>query len=405
MANKTYYSNLFPVPDKEELILLSSQDELNKIFDDLEKSLNKTIKILLVVMVVLFVLAMIPSAAVEIWGWRMVNKRANLLDSIRTENREISSKETIVTALNPLAVKFGRLLTRKTKSQPKKIKLRWLVSYITHPPALTVLLLGIAALMVAAIQSILLHKLVEAQPKINDALNGYEGDLKQKIANASLFWADGTNRMINDSQNTINDDLFGWVETSTTSLNNSLNIFVDDLTSILNSTFSGTILYNPVLDVINCLILVKIRGIEKGLQYAHDNAHVTFPLVENNLLSSLSESTNDENNSLGTNFGDILGWITKKWQTMLVQQIIFACILLSMFMVVVLMGFIRLLYLKVKPFKQRGNGAGIPLVHITSVLNNTGTTANVHPGPRRFASKLGNTRIKSMIGTIERLKN
>jgi hypothetical protein len=57
-----------------------------------------------------------------------------------------------------------------------------------------------------------------------------------------------------------------------------------------------TPLYNPILDVFNCLIGIKVKGIEAGLTWAHDNAKVNFPLLPNNTMSLgdiLSKSNSD----------------------------------------------------------------------------------------------------------------
>lgn len=68
-------------------------------------------------------------------------------------------------------------------------------------------------------------------------------------------------------------------------MNGTLNTFVDEMTKELNTTFGGTPLYNPIMGVINCLIGIKIAGIEKGLTWVHDNAHVTFPQFRTDVFS------------------------------------------------------------------------------------------------------------------------
>ena len=57
------------------------------------------------------------------------------------------------------------------------------------------------------------------------------------------------------------------------------------MVDVLNDTFGGTVLYTPILDVLNCLVLLKIKGIENGLTWVSDHAYVDFPPIANNTFS------------------------------------------------------------------------------------------------------------------------
>ena len=87
--------------------------------------------------------------------------------------------------------------------------------------------------------------------------------------------------------------------TTTHSVNHTLNVFVDGMVDTLNSTFGQTILYEPILDVLNCLVLLKIEGIQKGLTWVSDHAHVDFPLMDANMFSAgASEKVSGSQNEL-----------------------------------------------------------------------------------------------------------
>jgi hypothetical protein len=96
----------------------------------------------------------------------------------------------------------------------------------------------------------------------------------------------GTNKVISDTSAQINDDVFGWVNTTTHAVNHTLNVFVDGMVDTLNVTFGKTILYEPILEVLNCLVLLKIQGVQKGLTWVSDHAHIDFPLMDANIFSS-----------------------------------------------------------------------------------------------------------------------
>jgi hypothetical protein len=64
-----------------------------------------------------------------------------------------------------------------------------------------------------------------------------------------------------------------------------LNTFVDETTKVLNATFGGTPLYAPIQGVFDCLVGLKVQGIENGLTWVHDNAHINFPMLDNDTFS------------------------------------------------------------------------------------------------------------------------
>jgi hypothetical protein len=55
--------------------------------------------------------------------------------------------------------------------------------------------------------------------------------------------------------------------------------------------------------VLNCLVLLKVRGVQKALTWVHDNAHVSFPTLPNDTfsngaLASLSDDSGSESSFL-----------------------------------------------------------------------------------------------------------
>src|SRR6202044_36747 len=83
----------------------------------------------------------------------------------------------------------------------------------------------------------------------------------------------------------INKEVFGWVNTTTGAINDTLNTFVSEMSDALNTTFGGTPLYDPIKEVLNCLIGLKIAAVQKGLTWVSDNAQVNFPHLPNDTFS------------------------------------------------------------------------------------------------------------------------
>lgn len=276
----TMDQSLFPVPAKEQLTFCSDDNGINDFFDDLVKIELLAKKIFLVTLVILAVLAIVPMAWREIRRFKMEQERARLIKS-----DAFDSMDAVYIASRPYTSTAGLKVADKLKSRRRQTLVRWSVAYATTVPALFVLSLAIAGLLACLCQYILLKAIEKEVPKLENQIIGFTDKVINQLNNASEQWAIGTNRMISDTSNNINDDVFGWVNTTTTAVNHTLNVFVDGVMDVLNVTFGGTILYEPVLDVVNCLILLKIEGIEKGLTWVSDHAHIDFPMVPNNTFS------------------------------------------------------------------------------------------------------------------------
>jgi hypothetical protein len=57
------------------------------------------------------------------------------------------------------------------------------------------------------------------------------------------------------------------------------------MSTTLNDTFGGTVLYDPIKEVLNCLIGLKIASFQNGLTWVQENAHVQFPGVANDTFA------------------------------------------------------------------------------------------------------------------------
>jgi len=120
---------------------------------------------------------------------------------------------------------------------------------------------------------------------LTNKVANFSGNVVKALTNASTEWADGTNQVITNENQRLNEELFGWVNTSTKAVNDTLNTFVDETIKVLNMTFGGTPLYDPIKEVFNCLVGLKVQGIEKGLTWVHDNAHINFPTLDEDMFS------------------------------------------------------------------------------------------------------------------------
>ncbi|KAL9640350.1 MAG: hypothetical protein Q9204_000741 [Flavoplaca sp. TL-2023a] len=272
--------SLLPIPQKDKLNFCSTNNGISDFFDGIAGTLNTARRIFIGVLVVAAILVCIPMAYIEIRRWRNLRDRA-----VVVRDHAKDPQDVVYTVSRPYTSNLGIKLASKAKSSKKQDLVRWVIAYATSTPALLLLSLAITGLLACLMQYILLKTLQREVPKLAAEIGDFAGKVVDSLDNASAQWAIGTNQAISSTSKDINQDVFGWVNTTTDAMNDTLNVFIDETTKVMNKTFGGTILYDPVKEVFNCLIGLKVAGIQKGLTWVHDHAHVDFPLFANNTFS------------------------------------------------------------------------------------------------------------------------
>ncbi|KAI4229481.1 MAG: hypothetical protein L6R36_000840 [Xanthoria steineri] len=362
--------SLLPIPQKEKLNFCSADNGITDFFDGVAVTLNIARRIFIGVLVVAAILVCIPMAYVEIRRWRKLKERAGVVRDHAKDPQDV-----VYTVTRPYTSKFGSKLASKAKASKKQDLIRWVVAYATTTPALLLLSLAVTGLVACLFQYILLKTLQKEVPKLAAEIGDFAGKVVDSLDNASAQWALGTNKVISSTSKDINKDVFGWVNTTTDAMNHTLNVFIDETTKVLNKTFGGTILYDPVKEVFNCLIGLKVAGIQKGLTWVHDHAHIDFPLLANNTFSlgaaaSLAEDNKDpaHNSKAESFFADpetettdkitrAIDKVVKHFQDGIRTEALISVSLLLLWFVNLFLGTGRALYLLAKRDKVRGEGA------------------------------------------------
>ena len=356
--------SVFPVPQKEQLTFCSDNNGISDFFQDLADIADLAKKIFLGVLIAAAILACIPMAYRDVMQWRTMLRRAQIV-----RDRSIDPLDIVYIASRPYTATAGIKAADRFKTPRRQILTRWVVAYATSPAALFILSLALAGLFSCLCQYILLKSLEKEVPALVNEVEGFADKVIGVLSNASETWAVGTNAVITSTNNDINHNVFGWVNTTTRALNDTLNTFVDDMTNALNTTFGGTVLYDPITEVLNCLIGLKITGIQKGLDWVSDNAHIDFPLFPNDTFSLgaaasiASNNTNGSDNFLASPSSDATDAITNAVTTITdhiaeairTEALISTSILLIWFFIVFL-GLCRAVFLACQRDKIRGEG-------------------------------------------------
>jgi hypothetical protein len=271
--------SVLPVPQKEVLTFCSDGNSINNFFDDLIQLAYNARKIALGVLIVLAILVCVPMAWMEIRRYRKMQERAALF----AEGHD--GMDVVYLASRPTSSGIGLWFGKRFGSTRRQAIMRWAWAYATSVPMMFLLALGLAGLFACLCQYMLLKAIQDKTPELTDQVADFAGKVVSSLDKASQSWSDGVNSAVGDLDSKINEDMVGWVNTSTTAVNDTLNAFVDQMSTTLNDTFGGTVLHDPIKEVLNCLIGLKIEGFQKGLTWVHDHAHVTFPAVANDTFS------------------------------------------------------------------------------------------------------------------------
>lgn len=399
--------SVFPVPQKEQVRFCSDNNGISDFFDGLADIANLARRAFIGVLVVLAILVCIPMAWREIQRWRKTQQRARLIGDGSYEPLDI-----IYIASRPYTAAAGIKVSSKFTSTKKKNLTRWVIAYATSTPALLVLSLGITGLLACLCQLILLKAVEKEVPALANEVGNFAGKVVNVLNNASEQWAIGTNHVIGETNNDINKNIFGWVNTTTGAVNHTLNLFVDETTKVLNDTFGGTVLYEPIQGVFECLIGLKIAGIQKGLDWVSDNAQVNFPLFKNDtfslgaaasLASDDKQATDSFLASPGSEATDkitgAINKVTAHLEDSIRTEAIISLLIILLWFIVVLIGLVRALVLACKRSKLRGEGGAtfagdIPL---TEPARPYSSAAPAYESPRAPDAPVRFPRFPSMV--------
>ncbi|KAI9661551.1 MAG: plasma membrane fusion protein prm1 [Trizodia sp. TS-e1964] len=356
--------SIFPVPQKKVLTFCSDNNSIGSFFDKLQDIAEVARKVFIAVLTILAILACIPMAYREIRGWRSMRKRVQLF-----VGQDRDPLDVVEICTRPYTSQFGLKLASRFKSPRRQALVRWCVAYGTSTPSLFVLSLGAAGLFACLCQYILLKAVEKEAPALINEVGEFAGQVVGILNNASQQWADDSNRAIDATVDKINHDLLGWVDDSTTALNKTLNQFSDLMIGALNITFKDTVLYEPVTGLYECLIGLKVAGIQKAVDWVHDHAHVDFPHVRNDTFSlgAAASISQDSKNASDSFLADPTSQATDKISNIvakLLSQIgdgirkeaIISSFVILVWVIIALIGIIRTAFLFSKYDKTRGEG-------------------------------------------------
>ena len=273
--------SVFPVPPKEKLAFCSENNDISDFFGNLKQIVNKTKTIVIAVLITIAILAIVPMAWLEIRRWRIMRQRAYMFGA----NSNYDPVDITYLASRPSSGTWGLRFASGFHAERRQVLVRWAVAYVTSPPALFVLSLGVAGLISALAQYIVLKQVEKAVPELAEQVGGFAGEVVELLNNASAKFADNTNSVLTQTTDNLNEEVFGWLTNGTQNLNDTLNTFSRTMQIGIDQYLGGTPLKTAAEGIIDCLIGLKIESLQKGLTWLHDNAKISFPSIAQDTFS------------------------------------------------------------------------------------------------------------------------
>jgi len=343
----TLNRSLFLVPQKEALSFCSDNNDMENFFEKIIEVGVFAKRIALAVLLILATLACVPMAYREIRRWRSNQTRAEIISKDNCD-----PLDAVYIVSRPYTAMAGLSLANRVSNSRRKTIIRWAVAYATTVPAIFVLSLGLAGLFSCLCQYLIVRAVAREVPELAYEVGAFAEKVVNTLNNASAHWSNGTNQAILDLNADLNADVFRYVNITTTALNNTLNTFVDDTIAVLNATFANTPLHDPIKEVFNCLVGLKIAGIEKALTWAQDHAHADFPLLPNNTFSlgaaasatnssSAAALLNNPAQSATDSVSHAVAWMLAKLVAAIRHEAVIAACLLLVYLLVALTGLAR----------------------------------------------------------------
>ncbi|KAL4891898.1 plasma membrane fusion protein prm1 [Aspergillus ambiguus] len=377
MGNYTFDRSTLPVPAKEQLTFCDGNDGINSFFDKVANIMTTARTIFIAVLIIAAVLVCVPVGWQEIRRWRTMKERSQLVHKDAHDPMDV-----VYIISRPYTAEAGVKAASRFSNSRRQILVRWVVAYATSPPALFVLCLALAGLFACLCQYLLLKAVEKTVPELTSEVGQFADKVVDKLQDTSVKWANDANGVIGDMNSDLNKDIFGWVNTSTTAVNDTLDAFVEKTTGVLNDTFGDTVLNEPVQEVYNCLIGLKVEAVQKALTWVHDHAHVDFPLLPNDTFSrgaadSISSGNTDPSDSFLADASDqtsnkiteVVFRVTDKIQDGIRTETIISAVILLVWVLNALIGIIRALSLFWTRERNRGEGGGAPMPPTTDDHN------------------------------------
>lgn len=262
--------------------------------DDIAEPLKKSI-ISGMILVGISCIIIIIANSLLIWHKSRIfekkKKRYRLLGESLSSDAEFST--FIHETSRPIFTKWSKAISDKiTNSKNSNISMRWFLDYISHGPAWIILFVGILGLIMCQMQYHAIDQVLNEQiPKSKTKIDNLVLESAKNV-NTTLFediqrYVSESNMAINDTENSINQQVFGPILSTASSINDTITQALDIGKNFLAETLKLKV-FGPVLDKLwNCLTY-HVKKIERIID-AINKLKLNVPRIDESRFGINSE--------------------------------------------------------------------------------------------------------------------
>ncbi|KAF8944673.1 plasma membrane fusion protein prm1 [Haplosporangium gracile] len=176
----------------------------------------------------------------------------------------------------------------KTDETKRNIYL-WFIHYVSHPPAIVCLFIGLLGLVltigkIALIEYMRQNYRTIFAPAITDLSEIIISSVQGAMQTASVTFSTETNSALAVVEADLNETVFSEIVRAAVDLNNALVQVQATLVEGVRTVFGESIFAKFVGAVLQCLLFNKLEVIERGLSWMQDNAQIRLPRVTEDML-------------------------------------------------------------------------------------------------------------------------
>ncbi|KIM27005.1 hypothetical protein M408DRAFT_176396 [Serendipita vermifera MAFF 305830] len=393
LETSTFNADVLPVPAIRTVEFCNDIDL--SVIDSVGNKMITIIQSIAIALVVLMFLMMIVNLLLEWYRWNALQAAVgSIQDSWKDPSAPEGQEATPVVQLtrdNILVLhsqldhgyrtKFLAALRRKLHLHPRTTNsMAWFIAYVTYPPALMCLLIGVLGLVVVAIQYALISPL---EQEFDDLGNLIIGNYTDKVVEAingavqvdSAAYATEVNSWMDTTTQTINEDVFGFATVASDAINGTVIRFYHDLETGIRDGLSGTVFADSIVELLRCVIGNKILLLETGLAWLKANMHISLPRVDPAFLQVKSASVLEMAGPIGSaaatqstdgsEEAGVLGRIVRAYKTILKGEMILFGVFLGLWCLVALSACVILIWHRLTDGRRQrqaaaGKGSATP---------------------------------------------
>lgn len=311
--NDTFSADDMYVPGMATLDFSQGTDSIDDLYSNLINIATTSTHIIMGLIAVAILVFIIYEYCIESKDWKRVIEASQHLNFanesyIKHSNKKKYNIEVIKAIQDRKATMIGNFVAYKIlflKNPVAINNVRWMVNYCASPFLLSVLLIGLLGVVSVICQFIILSLLskVDFGGASSEIFENTKTEVYSAFNSSIKEWTNETNLYISDYREEVNDNCFGWVDTIATTINDTVTEFDEKMNKALDSIFKGTPLYDPIEQIVGCVIESKLKKIEKAMTWLSENAQLKLPELDpEEIMYRMTDiETSNEDNTLNDN--------------------------------------------------------------------------------------------------------